>query len=133
MHFGAPYLPAHSPTHVSVRVRFFFPISNFDATCTCTCTCTWHALALALNLHLHLHLTLDCKLPAKNRFEQNFAYKNSFFFPPHLFLNRKKKKQANEANQLPCSRAFPRRLCVRAPLTNVALEMWIQCYGKLSC
>ena len=30
-------------------------------------------------------------------------------------------------------RAFPRRLCVRAPLTNVALEMWIQCYGKLSC
>ena len=40
----------------------------------------------------------------------------------------------NEANQPPCSRAFPRRLCVRAPFKNVELlEMWIQHYGKLSC
>ena len=55
------------------------------------------------------------------------------FFPPHLSLDRKKKRQAKKANKLSCSRAFPRQLCVRAPLTNVALEMWILCYGKLSC
>jgi hypothetical protein len=34
------------------------------------------------------------------------------FFPPQEFLNRKKKRQANEANPLPWSRAFPRWLCV---------------------
>jgi hypothetical protein len=42
-------------------------------------------------------------------------------------------KKSNETNPSPCSRAFPCRLCVCAPFTNVELEMWIQCYGKFSC
>ena len=55
------------------------------------------------------------------------------FFPPQEFLEQKEEKKKNEANLWPWSRAFRRRLCVRAPFTNVELEMWMQCYGKLSC
>jgi hypothetical protein len=53
------------------------------------------------------------------------------FFPPQGFLNRKKKIQANEADRghVPVLFLAAHRLGVRAPLANVELEMWIQCYG----
>jgi hypothetical protein len=49
---------------------------------------------------------------------------NTFFSAAGI--PEQKEENNNEATPLPCSRAFPRRLCVRAPLTNVELEMWIQ-------
>jgi hypothetical protein len=42
-------------------------------------------------VHIHAKANADC--------EQNFGYMNSFFFPPQEFLNRKKKRQANEATR----------------------------------
>jgi hypothetical protein len=55
------------------------------------------------------------------------------FFPPQEFMNRKKKRQATEANPVamfPCF-SFP-AVCARA-IQKVELGIWIQCYGKFSC
>jgi hypothetical protein len=61
------------------------------------------------------------------------AYRNHFRLR-NPWTERRKDKQTEPARgHVPRSRAFPRRLCVRAPFTNVELEIWIQCYGKFSC
>ena len=73
-----------------------------------------------VKMHLR-HSLLTCK-----------NIKSRFFVRVPGLTERRKDKQTKPTKLL-CSRAFPRRLCVRAPLTNVALEMWIQFYGKLSC
>ena len=63
----------------------------------------------------------------------NFAYRAAFFSAAPFSLTERRKDKQRKPTKLLCSHAFPRRLCVRAPLTNVALEMWIHYYGKLSC
>ena len=50
-----------------------------------------------------------------------------------LYQKERRKDKQKRSQQAAMFRAFPRRLCVRAPFTNGKLKTLIQCYVQLSC